>query len=244
MTRDRLLAVALLAVLCATHSTAQRAEAYEGDPSLRGATVQGIVTFMGSIPKVKRLPVHRNSAVCGATMPDEGLSVDPTHKGIRGVIVSLEGITRGKPLPEDPSLTIENRTCRFFERANAAVVGSRIEIKNADPILHNTHIRRESRFGSTLINVAQPVGARTIEKHVDDTGVLDVRCDAHTFMRASIHVFGHPYFAVTDQAGHFELTHVPPGTYRMLFWHEVLDSHEQDLTVPDSGSLSVDIQLE
>lgn len=110
--------------------------------------------------------------------------------------------------------------------------------------MHNTHIRKESRFGNTVINVAQPVGAPVIEKGLEEVGLLDVRCDAHTFMRASLHVFEHPYFTVTDESGGFILTHVPTGTYRLQLWHEVLGAYEQDVIVPSAGELSLDIEMD
>lgn len=218
--------------------------AYQADPSLQGVTVSGTVTLIGSMPRAKPLPVHRDSAVCGATVPDEALTVDPGTRGILGVIVSLEGVTRGKPLPEDRAATIKNLTCRFRKRASAAFVGSVLHIENRDPIMHNTHIRKETRFGDTVINVAQPVGAPVIEKDLEEAGLLDVRCDAHTFMQASLYVFEHPYFTVTDERGGFTLTQVPAGTYRLKLWHEVLGAEEQDVTVPPSGELSLDLELE
>ena len=33
-------------------------------------------------------------------------------------------------------------------------------------------------------------------------------------------VVPHPYYAVTDETGRFELTDVPPGTYEIVAWHE------------------------
>jgi hypothetical protein len=32
--------------------------------------------------------------------------------------------------------------------------------------------------------------------------------------------FDHPYFAVTDAEGKFEISGVPPGTYNLVAWHE------------------------
>ncbi len=240
----KVLAVLLLGLASGNPGATKIAGAYEVDPSLHGVTVRGQVTLNGSIPKARMLPVHRDNAVCGATVPDEALRVDPATRGISSVIVSLEDVTKGKPLPEENQIVIENLTCRFFKRASAVLVGSVVQIKNSDPIMHNTHIRRESRFGSTVINVAQPVGAPIIEKDLEETGLFDVRCDAHTFMRAAIYVFEHPYFTVTDESGNFALTHVPPGTYRLRYWHEVLGMQEQQVTVPPSGDLSVKLELE
>ena len=39
-------------------------------------------------------------------------------------------------------------------------------------------------------------------------------------MNAEILVVSHPYYAVTDESGKFELTAVPPGQYEIVAWHE------------------------
>jgi hypothetical protein len=39
-------------------------------------------------------------------------------------------------------------------------------------------------------------------------------------MNAEIMVVAHPYYAVTDESGRFELTDVPPGQYQIVAWHE------------------------
>ena len=226
--------------LCAVHG----AEAYEPDPATIGVTIGGRITIAGTIPKAKPLLVHRDIAVCGMTIPNETLIVDQGSHGLAEVVVSLEGVTKGKPLPDDFTLVIENRACRFFHRANAAAVGSTLEIRNTDPIMHNTHIRKDTRLGSTLINVSQPVGTRAILKPLSDPGMFDTRCDAHPFMVGSIHVFEHPYFSVTDEAGKFEITRVPPGTYQLRIWHERLGVREQTIKVLSGAPLTVDLSLE
>ena len=39
-------------------------------------------------------------------------------------------------------------------------------------------------------------------------------------MNAEMLVVEHPYYAVTDEAGRFELTNVPAGEYQLVAWHE------------------------
>jgi hypothetical protein len=219
-------------------------DAYEADPSLGGTTISGRITIAGAIPKTKSITVHRDIAVCGMTIPNEAVIVDPESHGLAEVVVSLEGVTKGKPFPDDFTLVVENRACRFFHRANAASVGSALEIRNTDPIMHNTHIRKETRLGSTLINVSQPVGTKAILKPLSESGMFDVRCDAHPFMLGSIHVFEHPYFSVTDATGRFELTKVPPGTYRLRVWHERLGLREKPVEILGSSPLTVDLSLD
>ena len=239
--RDEVIVLVLMSGLLGTINLAG---AYEVDPTIAGVTVSGRITFVGSLPRAEVMPVHRDSKFCGEMMLTEALQVEHASRGISGVVISLEGVAKGKPVvPENLPLTFENRTCRFIPRVSVAVVGSVLEIVNSDPILHNTHVRLGNRFGPTVINVAQPAGTRVIRKPIREVGFLDVRCDAHTFMRASIPVFEHPYFVVTDRAGRFELTQVPPGTYRLRIWHETLGSREKAITIPATGPVTVDLEL-
>jgi hypothetical protein len=34
-------------------------------------------------------------------------------------------------------------------------------------------------------------------------------------------VFDHPYFAITDQDGKFEIKDAPVGKWRIVYWHEL-----------------------
>jgi hypothetical protein len=49
---------------------------------------------------------------------------------------------------------------------------------------------------------------------------IRVVCDVHVHMNAWAAAFEHPYFAVTDEQGRFEIPDIPPGTYRLVAWHE------------------------
>lgn len=222
-------------LLCWAVAPVDFARAYEEDPEINGVTVRGRVTFTGTVPRLKPLMVFRDIDVCGPRIPNEVLQVDQASRGIAAVVVSLEGVPKGKPIPKDSSLVVQNLSCRFQPRANVTTVGSLLGIWNKDPILHNTHIRLETNFGSTVINVVQPVGAKPITRELDQSGFLVVRCDAHPFMHSSIHVFEHPYIAVTDGAGGFELTKVPPGTYQLHLWHELLGTQQETINIPGNG---------
>jgi hypothetical protein len=52
-------------------------------------------------------------------------------------------------------------------------------------------------------------------------GLVNLRCNGgHVWMNAEMFVAPHPYYAVTNESGRFEFTDVPPGTYRIVAWHE------------------------
>ncbi len=229
---------------CGVLGSIQANADYAGDAATTGVTVSGRVILVGTVPKrAKTLPVTRDPDFCGTTMPNESLLLDGTSRAVFGVVVSLDGIAKGKPLPVDQTLVVDNRACRFHPRISAIGTGSVLEIRNSDPIMHNTRIHKDSRFGPDFKNVVQPAGAKAIQKPLHEPGMLDIRCNAHPFMYAAVHVFEHPYSAVTDAAGRFELTQVPPGKYRVKMWHEFLGERETTLTVPAKGPVAVDLEL-
>jgi hypothetical protein len=50
-------------------------------------------------------------------------------------------------------------------------------------------------------------------------------------MNAYVGVLDHPYFAVTDKDGKFDLPNLPPGTYTIEAWHEKLGVQTASVTI-------------
>lgn len=176
-----LLPVCLVVGLVVSEATAGT---YQADPTIKGVTVQGRIKLSGLPKDHVLIPVYRGGDYCGETFLGEAEAVDPSTNGLGNAIVSLEGVERGKPLIPSESpliLEIESRTCRFSPHVSAAAVGTTLEVRNLDPILHNLHVRRETRFGPTVMNVIQPAATRSVQKPFSETGFLDVRCDVHAF---------------------------------------------------------------
>ena len=63
-----------------------------------------------------------------------------------------------------------------------------------------------------------------------------MKCNMHPWMKGYIAVFKHPYFAVTDKNGSFELKDLPPGTYTITAWQEKLGTQIQKVTVGSGRS--------
>ena len=103
-------------------------------------------------------------------------------------------------------------------------VGTKLEITNSDPILHNVHGLEMTDQGlQTIFNIAQPVrGQRvTVEPALMKPGIIHLACEAgHAWMNAYVFVASHRYVTITNQSGEFVMPQVPPGTYRIKMWHE------------------------
>jgi hypothetical protein len=181
-----------------------------------GGAVAGTVKFAGTPPRLEPLPVNKNRDVCGDRKPNEALVVGP-EGGVRGSVVLIEGVARGKKA--EGEVLLDNAKCLFVSHVSATMAGGRTRVKNSDSILHNTH----GFLGTpTVFNLALPNRDQVIDitRRLTRPGVIRVLCDAHPHMFAWLVVHDSPYLAVTDDRGAYRIDGVPPGTYRVTMWHE------------------------
>ncbi|MBI2359073.1 MAG: hypothetical protein HYV04_09250, partial [Deltaproteobacteria bacterium] len=116
--------------------------------------------------------------------------------------------------------------------------GERLVVKNSDPKLHIVHSYAEKR---TVFNLSLPFRGSTIDitQKIKGPALLQVNCDTHGWMRGYIHVFGHPFFAVTDESGSFTIADVPPGRYTLKGWHEEAGLKSREIVVLEEGEARV-----
>ena len=206
---------ALLA-LVATLGVASAALAYEETVVTDGGVLSGVVKFAGTPPKLEPLAVNKNRDVCGEHKPSEALVVGG-QGGVKGAVVLIEGVTRGKKVKSD--VIVDNHKCLFVSHVSATMVGERVRVKNSDLILHNTHgfLGKPTVFNLALPNRDQMID---ITKRLTKPGVVRVLCDAHPHMFGWLVVHDSPYVAVTDAQGAFRIEGIPAGTWKVTMWHE------------------------
>lgn len=73
--------------------------------------------------------------------------------------------------------------------------------------------------------------------------MINVQCDVHEWMNAYLVPVAHPYFVVTDAGGAFEIDQVPPGTYALRAWHEMLGNTEKTVVVGTEVTATVNFDL-
>lgn len=74
--------------------------------------------------------------------------------------------------------------------------------------------------------------------------LLNIRAGRfHANMHCVVLVLENPFFAVADEAGHYTISNVPPGTYNLKAWHERLPGQSQEIIVPAAGEVTVDFTL-
>lgn len=232
-----MLLAALLLWSVTFNSTATAGEDGGSDISQCGQ-VTGTVRFNGDVPKS---PVTDNSGV-----PRPLLSVDPKSRGLQDAVVYLVGDfpTQRPPDAAAKPAIIDQEHETFVPRVLALRDGQRVRFKNSDGGNHN--VRTATLDPRNEFNVFTGAGGGYEHAFHADPKQRPVRigCDLHPWMQAWIYVFEHPYFAVTDEQGRFEIKDVPPGAY----WLVVRQpdgglSHEQPLIIRANEAARIDVRF-
>jgi hypothetical protein len=207
-----------------------------------GGSIQGVVELDGDAPRDTTVQPTRDEAVCGATLTDR--TTDRRGDRLGGVVVWLADVRAGKVLPRARRFELTNERCQITPRVQAAVVGGTLNVRNADPTQHRTRFLRQGA-GDVLALVSQTDAGQVVpvERVLVAPGLVEVRNDQHPWMRGWIAVFDHPYYGVTARDGAFVFDSVPPGTYRVVAWHERLGKVEQRVTIAAGKDSRVVIKL-
>ena len=132
-------------------------------------------------------------------------------------------------------MEIGNR--KFVPRIQVLSPGTRLEVRNSDPILHTVHAYLGTE---TLFHLALPVFRQRVWATLDRPGLIRIDCDVgHTWMRAYILVRADGFATVTGPDGAFHMAGVPAGSFRLRAWHETLGIREASVTIAEGRPTTV-----
>jgi len=184
--------------------------------------IEGTIRLAGPAPVVAARPIVKDASVCGREAPAESVVVGKAG-ALANVVVSVTDARFAGALPATPGASVDQRACRYVPHVQAVTVGTPLAVMNNDAILHNVHANAATTDGPalTVFNVAMPIKGQTLPVTMGKPGLVRLQCDAgHAWMNAWVHVFSHPYFAVTDDKGAFVIRDVPAGDHVVEVWHE------------------------
>ena len=174
----------------------------------------------------------RVSSLPSPSHPPRGLVTD--------AIVYVEQAPRGVTIPgraESPQLA--QRGQAFDPRVVVVPVGGTVGFPNLDPIYHNVFsVSPLKRFDLGKYPRGQ---TRTVT--FPRAGVVKVFCDIHADMAAFVLVTPTAAWARAGSDGHYELTGLAPGRYRVSWWHPDAPGGTAEVDVPATGSVSLDVDL-
>ena len=185
-----------------------------------GGTISGTVKWAGPMPHLMPVSINKDPLICDPnskkTRDLERLIIG-RQAGVANTVVFLKDISRGKAmdLPQQRRF-LDQRFCRYEPHILVVPADSELQMKSSDATLHTIHMD-----GAATYNLPFPFTNQIIARKMPTVGLVSLRCNGgHTWMNAEMFVVPHPYYAVTDESGKFELSDVPPGEYQLVAWHE------------------------
>ncbi len=215
------------------------------DPATAGE-VTGTVALDGAAPKNADIKMNADP-VCikqtgGSPQTQETFVIGKDGKSLANVFVYVkDGLGNYVYDPPAGSAKIDQHECRYHPHVFGMRVGQTLEIVNSDPTLHNIHALPK---GNTEFNTGQPIlGMITKHTFTAKEVMVPFKCDVHGWMNAYVGVLDHPFFAVTDDEGKFDIKGLPPGTYTIEAWHEKAGATTQSVTVAPKETKDITFTL-
>ncbi|HKD35715.1 MAG TPA: hypothetical protein VKB78_02915 [Pirellulales bacterium] len=185
-------------------------------------TLKGKFVFDGKAPPPTAIDVTKDQEYCGNKgLVNEELVVDATTGAIANVMLWV----RKKDVPIHPdyektaseTVVLDNKGCRFEPHVQGIRVGQTLQLKNSDPVAHNTNVQGRNNQINPLI----PAKSSSDQK-IDQSEILPalVSCNIHPWMKGRLIVRDNPYFAVSKKDGTFEIKNVPAGDIEFVVYHE------------------------
>lgn len=211
------------------------------DPATVG-TIRGVVHFEGAAPE--RKPVFLGGfADCKALQQPPALEESLIVEGgkIRNVMVFVRKGLEGREFPSPEGRPkMDQIACIYTPHVLAMQTGQTLDIHNSDSLLHNVHSdsKRNRDFNDPM-----PRKGDKLEKKLDKAEIFSLRCDVHSWMRAWIGVFSHPFFHVTGADGSFDLKGLPPGKYTIRAWHELLGTQDVEVELQPKEEKAIEFKM-
>lgn len=199
--------------------------------SAQWGTIKGKITVSGDIKPPSLIVAKGNAAVkdaavcAAADIPDESLMIDADTKGLANVIIWLEK----KPAKIHPDLVksknaeveFDQKGCRFVPHVLLVRTDQKVRVLSDDAVSHNTHTYPlKNKPENFIVTANDRKGVLVPSVNLEERLPAKVGCDIHPWMQAWWLILDHPYAAVTNEKGEFEIADMPVGEQTLRVWQE------------------------
>ncbi|MCI0683518.1 MAG: carboxypeptidase-like regulatory domain-containing protein [Gemmataceae bacterium] len=191
-------------------------------------SIHGQATWEGAVPSVPAFRVHAYLAYASAARlrgehpnPHEP-RIDAASRGVENVVVTLREVQAADSKPwSHPPVRVETDSQRLtiFQGKRPGPIGivrrgGDVAFVNRDITYHTIRARGAAFFTLPFVAADHPTRRR-----LDQPGIVELSQGAGVYWRrAYLFVSEHPYAALSDAAGRFDLDRVPAGTYQLTAW--------------------------
>jgi hypothetical protein len=209
-------------------------------------SITGKINFKGAKPSAQKIKMNADPKCVkihsGKEVESNQVVVNPNNT-LKDVFVYVKsGLTsKNFPSPKE-KVVFDQKGCVYYPRVFGLMINQPLEIINSDPTLHNVHALPKN---SKQFNIAQPkMGMKMTQKFDKPEVMIKIKCEVHNWMAAYVGVLDHPFYAVSDDKGNFEIKNLPAGTYEIETWHEKFGTQTMQVTVGAADSKTADFTYE
>jgi hemoglobin len=221
----------------------------ELDPLFRAGSPERITTALTTLPR--DTPPQPRTAV-GGSEQDDPEAVE--QRGSLSGSLRASGAGAGEPPTTVITLTplkgkykarhakhrvIEQRDRQFAPRVMVVPVGSTVTFPNFDPVFHNVFSLSPSRSFDLGIYKDGETREITFTKE----GVVEVGCNLHANMAASLIVVSAPHYVISNAKGQFSFKSLAPGDYTLKAWTEASPEPLTKIVHVKAGANNVTIDV-
>jgi plastocyanin len=204
------------------------------------SSLKGTVKFQGTAPKPSRIDMSQDP-LCVKAHPGTATTEDivvGADEGLANVVIYVSDGLAGKTFqpPQQPAV-LEQKGCQYKPHVLALQANQKFSVVNSDETTHNIHPNPNN---NREWNMTQPHGMPLEQSFAREEIAIPVKCNVHPWMKGYVAVFKHPYFAVSDKNGSFDLKDLPPGTYTITAWQEKLGTQTTKVTIGAGEAKTVD----
>lgn len=190
--------------------------------------VEGRVVWGGKIIPVPGIINVPNLPPNVAPPVDNTWEVHPKNRGLKAAFVWLEPAKKADKLPIHPMLVNLPPQNRVLDHVGLMLLPSSLGMRKGDPLV----LKSDGNFpcagrlvGNPPVNPGQTFlinpGAQVmvVAGLLPDRIPVVVESNIYPWIRSTVRVFDHPYFAVTDSDGKFSIPKAPAGEWQLKVWH-------------------------
>ncbi|MCZ6598567.1 MAG: carboxypeptidase regulatory-like domain-containing protein [Planctomycetota bacterium] len=193
----------------------------ERRPIDRAATgsVRGVVAFDGEPPVMKPLATGSEPACRRARPMYQEHALVKKGRVANAFVYVRKGLAKWElPAAPEEDVVLDQKACIYTPHAVTVQIGQTLRVLNTDRTTHNVKVEARRNQKS---NTTHPPRAGDLKYDFDKREhPVQIGCNLHPWMSAVVYVHDHPFFALTDEEGAFEIVGLPAGEYELAVAHE------------------------
>lgn len=213
-------------------------------PTGNEATLVGTISIKGKLPKIYRIDMTADMTCVKLNPKAEIDEVITNENWLMNafIYVKSEALNGYRFEMPNSEAVLQQRNCMFEPHVLGLRVNQPLHIINADPTIHNIH--PIPKFNLEWNQSYAPGAPPVVKTFPRPEMLVPFKDNHHPWERAYVGVMDHPFFAISDKFGKFEIRGLPAGTYKLIVWHETFGQQELEITLVPNELRSADFTFD